>query len=186
MTDAEFVADLARELEELILAEGPETVAAFIAEPIQAAGGVIVPPPGYFPAIEEVLRRYDVLLIADEVVCGFGRLGRWFGTEAFGLQPDLITWPRGSRPPTSRMSASLVSEGVWDVLARGASVTASSATATPTAPTRWPRPPPSPTSPSSSGTAWSSRPPSAVPTCSERLHERSPGTRWSARCAATG
>ena len=75
MSDDEFVRSLADELEELILSEGPDTVAAFIAEPIQAAGGVIVPPPGYFVAIQEVLRRYDVLLIADEVVCGFGRTG---------------------------------------------------------------------------------------------------------------
>ncbi len=84
-SDAEFSALLARELEELIIAEGPETVAAFIAEPIQAAGGVIVPPAGYFEAIQQVLHRYDVLLIADEVVCGFGRLGRYSGSEVYGF-----------------------------------------------------------------------------------------------------
>jgi L-2,4-diaminobutyrate transaminase len=119
MSDAEFVADLARELEELVLAEGPETVAAFIAEPIQAAGGVIVPPPGYFPAIEEVLRRYDILFIADEVVCGFGRLGRWFGTETYDLHPDLMTLAKGITSGYVPMSASLVSQGIWDVLAQG-------------------------------------------------------------------
>lgn len=119
MSDEEFVAQLARELEELIVAEGPETVAAFIAEPVQAAGGVIVPPPGYFAALEEVLRRYDILLIADEVVCGFGRLGRWFGTEVYDLHPDLMTLAKGVTSGYIPMSASLVSERVWDVLAQG-------------------------------------------------------------------
>lgn len=119
MTDAEFVADLARELEELILAEGPETVAAFIAEPIQAAGGVIVPPPGYFAAVQEILRRYEILFIADEVVCGFGRLGRWFGTETYDLHPDLMTLAKGITSAYIPMSASLVSPRVWDVLSQG-------------------------------------------------------------------
>jgi L-2,4-diaminobutyrate transaminase len=119
MTDAEFVAVLAGELEELILTEGPETIAAFIAEPIQAAGGVIVPPPGYFAAVEEILRRYDILFIADEVVCGFGRLGRWFGTEVYGLHPDLMTLAKGITSGYVPMSASLVSERVWEVLSQG-------------------------------------------------------------------
>jgi L-2,4-diaminobutyrate transaminase len=119
MSDAEFSSRLARELEELILAEGPGTVAAFIAEPVQAAGGVIVPPAGYFAAVEEVLRRYDVLLIADEVVCGFGRLGRWFGTEAFEMQPDLVTLAKGITSAYVPLSASLVSARVWEVLAQG-------------------------------------------------------------------
>ena len=119
MTDEEFTADLARELEELIVAEGPETVAAFIAEPVQAAGGVIIPPPGYFQAVEEVLRRYDVLLIADEVVCGFGRLGRWFGTERFEIVPDIMTTAKGITSAYVPLSASYVSARVFDVLAEG-------------------------------------------------------------------
>lgn len=119
MTDAEFSAILAHELEELIVAEGPETVAAFIAEPVQAAGGVIVPPAGYFEAVGEVLRRYDVLLIADEVVCGFGRLGRWFGTEVYGLQPDLITVAKGITSAYVPLSASYVSNRVFEVVADG-------------------------------------------------------------------
>jgi L-2,4-diaminobutyrate transaminase len=118
-SDEEFVATLARELEQLILAEGPETVAAFIAEPIQAAGGVIVPPATYFPAIQEVLRRHDVLLIADEVVCGFGRTGAMFGCEAFGIEPDLITVAKGLTSAYIPLSACIVSEKVWDVLSRG-------------------------------------------------------------------
>jgi L-2,4-diaminobutyrate transaminase len=115
--DAAFSARLAQELEQTIQAEGPETVAAFIAEPIQAAGGVIVPPEGYFPAIQEVLRRHDVLLIADEVVCGFGRLGTWFGSERLALEPDLMTVAKGLTSAYVPLSACLVSEPVWRVLA---------------------------------------------------------------------
>jgi len=120
-TDAEFVRLLADDLEALILREGPETVAAFIAEPIQAAGGVIVPPEGYFAAIQEVLRRHDVLLIADEVVCGFGRLGSWFGSELLGIEPDLITVAKGITSAYYPLSACLVSERIWSVLADGSS-----------------------------------------------------------------
>ncbi|CAA9518257.1 MAG: Aminotransferase, class III [uncultured Solirubrobacteraceae bacterium] len=116
-SDADFSARLAAELEATIVAEGPETVAAFIAEPIQAAGGVIVPPEGYFPAIQEVLRRHDVLLIADEVVCGFGRLGTWFGSEPLGVEPDLITVAKGLTSAYVPLSACIVSDRVWRVLA---------------------------------------------------------------------
>jgi L-2,4-diaminobutyrate transaminase len=116
-SDAAFSARLAADLEELILAEGPDTVAAFIAEPVQAAGGVIVPPEGYFAAIQEVLRRYDVLLIADEVVCGFGRLGTWFGSERMGMAPDLMTVAKGITSAYVPLSAVIVSEKVWRVLA---------------------------------------------------------------------
>jgi L-2,4-diaminobutyrate transaminase len=119
MTDAEFSAALAADLEALILAEDPDTVAAFIAEPLQAAGGVIVPPEGYFAAIGEVLRKYDVMLIADEVVCAFGRLGHWFGTEVFGLQPDLITLAKGITSAYVPLSASLVSARVAEAVAEG-------------------------------------------------------------------
>ena len=119
-TDEAFVARLAAELDELIVAEGPETVGAFIAEPIQAAGGVIVPPDGYFEAIAAVLGEHDVLLIADEVVCGFGRLGTWFGSEPLGIAPDLITVAKGLTSAYVPLSASIVSERVWRVLADGA------------------------------------------------------------------
>ena len=117
--DAAFSSRLAAELDELIVAEGPDTVAAFIAEPVQAAGGVIVPPTGYFAAIQEVLRRHDVLLIADEVVCGFGRLGAWFGSELLGLEPDLMTVAKGITSAYVPLSACIVSEKVWRVLADG-------------------------------------------------------------------
>ncbi|WP_028060332.1 aminotransferase [Candidatus Solirubrobacter pratensis] len=115
--DTAFSARLAADLEELILAEGPETVAAFIAEPVQAAGGVIVPPEGYFAAIQAVLDAYDVLLIADEVVSGFGRLGGWFGSVMLDMRPDLMTVAKGITSAYVPLSACLVSEEVWRVLA---------------------------------------------------------------------
>jgi L-2,4-diaminobutyrate transaminase len=116
-SDGAFSARLAAELEQLILDEGPDTVAAFIAEPVQAAGGVIVPPEGYFSAIQAVLRRYDILLIADEVVCGFGRLGHWFGSDPLGIEPDLMTVAKGITSGYVPLSACLVSEPIWRVLA---------------------------------------------------------------------
>ncbi len=90
-TEAEFTARLAAELEEMIIREGPDTVAAFIAEPVMGAGGVIVPPSGYFQAIQPILEKYDILCIDDEVICGFGRTGNWFGAETFGMQPTSIS-----------------------------------------------------------------------------------------------
>ena len=90
-TEAAFSARLAAELEALILEEGPDTVAAFIAEPVMGAGGVIVPPAGYFPAIAAVCRRHDVLMISDEVICGFGRTGAWFGAQALDFEPTSIS-----------------------------------------------------------------------------------------------
>ncbi len=90
-TEAAFSQRLAEELEALILEEGPETVAAFIAEPVMGAGGVIVPPEGYFAAIQPVLERHDVHLIADEVICGFGRTGAWMGSEALGMAPNSVS-----------------------------------------------------------------------------------------------
>ncbi|MGP9818502.1 aminotransferase [Salinarimonas sp. NSM] len=116
-SDADFVARLARELEDMILAEGPDTVGAFIAEPIQGAGGVIVPPAGYFPAIQEVLRRHDVLLIVDEVICGFGRLGTMFGSEVYGIEPDLMTIAKGVTSAYVPLSGCVVSQKVYEVIA---------------------------------------------------------------------
>ena len=82
-------------LKQAILHEGPETVAAFIAEPVQGAGGVIVPPDDYFPRIRQICDAYDVLLIADEVITGFGRTGRWFGLEYYGIEPDIVKFAKG-------------------------------------------------------------------------------------------
>jgi adenosylmethionine-8-amino-7-oxononanoate aminotransferase len=86
-----FADRLVAELEATILAEGPETIAAFIGEPVMGAGGVILPPEGYWEGVQAVLRRHGILLIADEVICGFGRTGRWFGCETYGIAPDLMT-----------------------------------------------------------------------------------------------
>ena len=120
MSDEAFAQKLADDLERLIVAEGPETVAAFIAEPIQGAGGVLVPPAGYWEKVQAVLRRHDVLLIADEVITGFGRLGRWFGSDVFGIQPDLLTVAKGLTSGYVPLSACIVSEKVWRVLSDAA------------------------------------------------------------------
>ena len=119
MSDEAFAQKLADDLEALILAEGPETVAAFIAEPVMGAGGVLVPPDTYFERIQEVLRRYDVLLIADEVITAFGRLGEWFGSDVFGIEPDLITVAKGLTSGYFPLSGCIVSDRVWRVLVDG-------------------------------------------------------------------
>ena len=93
-SERDFSARLAAELEAIILREDPETVAAFVAEPVMGAGGAITPPEGYFEAIQAVLDRYDVRFIADEVICGFGRLGTWFGSQALGMRPDTISFAK--------------------------------------------------------------------------------------------
>jgi 4-aminobutyrate--pyruvate transaminase len=103
-------------LEQLILAEGPDTVAAFFAEPIMASGGVIVPPTGYFEKIQAVLRKYDVLLVADEVICGFGRTGNMFGSETFGMKPDMITLAKQLSAGYLPISALMVSEKIYQAM----------------------------------------------------------------------
>lgn len=113
LSDAQFVAKLVADLEELIRKEGADTIGAMIVEPILGAGGVIVPPPGYYAAIQEVLARHDILLIADEVICGFGRLGKTFGCEVFDIRPDLITIAKGVTSAYFPLSGCMVSEKVW-------------------------------------------------------------------------
>ncbi len=95
MTPEAFALKAAGWLEEKILELGADKVAAFIGEPVQGAGGVIIPPPGYWPEIQRICDKYDVLLICDEVITGFGRLGTWFGHEYFGIKPDLLTFAKG-------------------------------------------------------------------------------------------
>lgn len=113
LSDAQFVAKLAADLEELIRNEGADTIGAMIVEPVLGAGGVIVPPRGYYAAIQEILARHDILLIADEVICGFGRLGKMFGCEAFDIRPDLITVAKGVTSAYFPLSGCMVSEKVW-------------------------------------------------------------------------
>jgi len=93
-SEEQFATRMAESLEALIQKEGPETVAAFIAEPVMGAGGVIIPPATYFEKIQAVLRKHDILFIADEVICGFGPTGNMFGTQTYKLQPDIITWAK--------------------------------------------------------------------------------------------
>ena len=107
---------LADELERLILAEGPDTVAAFFAEPVMGAGGVIVPPATYFERVQRVLAKYDVLMIADEVICGFGRTGNMFGSQTFGIRPDVLTCAKMMTSGYQPMSAMMVSDRIYSVL----------------------------------------------------------------------
>ncbi|RVT91635.1 aminotransferase class III-fold pyridoxal phosphate-dependent enzyme [Rhodovarius crocodyli] len=117
--EADFVARRARELEELIAAEGADTIAAFIAEPVTGGGGVFVPPDGYFAAIQEVLRRHEILFIVDEVITGFGRTGTLFASERFGLRPDLLSTAKALSASFLPISALLVSEKINQALLAG-------------------------------------------------------------------
>jgi 4-aminobutyrate---pyruvate transaminase len=111
-----FAKRMASELEALIVAEGPDTVAAFIAEPVMGAGGVIVPPMAYFPAVTEVCRKYDVYMISDEVICGFGRLGTMFGCTALGFKPDSISVAKALTSAYVPMSALTVPEAMYQAM----------------------------------------------------------------------
>ncbi len=119
MSEADFVQHCARQLEDLIAREGPETIAAFIGEPVLGTGGLVPPPAGYWDAIQTILKRHDILLIADEVVTGFGRLGSMFGSPHYGMQPDLITVAKGLTSAYAPLSGSIVSESMWRVLQDG-------------------------------------------------------------------
>lgn len=112
----EFGLQRARELEEKILELGPDTVAAFIAEPIQGAGGVIIPPASYWPEIQRICRRYDVLLIVDEVICGFGRTGKWFGSDYFHIRPDIMPVAKGISSGYLPIGAVMFSRRIAEVL----------------------------------------------------------------------
>jgi L-2,4-diaminobutyrate transaminase len=114
--EREFSRQCAVKLEGLIRTEGPDTIAAFIGEPVLGTGGLIPPPAGYWGEIQRVLDRYDILLIVDEVVCGFGRLGVPFGSLAYGIRPDLITIGKGLTSGYQPMSGAIVGEKVWRVL----------------------------------------------------------------------
>jgi putrescine aminotransferase len=116
---AAFAARAAGALEERILKVGPHNVAAFIGEPVQGAGGVIIPPPGYWPAIEAICRKYGILLVCDEVICGFGRLGRWFGFQHFGIRPDIVSMAKGLSSGYLPISATAVSESIVETLREG-------------------------------------------------------------------
>ena len=116
-SEEDFATRMAQDLENMILEEGPETVAAFIAEPIMGAGGVIVPPKTYFEKIQAVLKKYDVLLIADEVICGFGRTGEFWGSQTMGMKPDILTCAKALSSAYLPISAVMISEDVYQPIA---------------------------------------------------------------------
>jgi len=113
----QFVARLAQELDDMIQSEGPDTIAAFIGEPVMGAGGVIVPPEGYWAAIQAVLKKYDILLIADEVICGFGRTGKMFGCETMGIEPDIMVMSKQLSSSYMPISAVMMNDQVYQPVA---------------------------------------------------------------------
>jgi 4-aminobutyrate---pyruvate transaminase len=121
-TEEMFSQRMADNLEKLIVAEGPDTVAAFFAEPVQGGGGAITPPRGYFAAIQAVLRKYDVLLIADEVICGFGRTGNMWGCETYDIRPDMVSCAKQLSAAYQPISALMIGEKIHDALIEGSRV----------------------------------------------------------------
>lgn len=119
MSEEAFSAHCAHELEKLIDTEGADTIAAFIAEPVLGTGGLIPPPKGYWEAIQPILDHHDILLIADEVVTGFGRLGSMFGSDHYGMRPELITIAKGLTSAYAPLSGSIISSKMWEVLEQG-------------------------------------------------------------------
>lgn len=115
-SEEEFATRLAENLEALILEEGPDTVAAMFAEPIMGAGGVIIPPETYFSKIQAVLKKYDILLIADEVICGFCRTGNMFGSETFDIQPDMITVAKALSSAYQPIGAVMIAPHIHDAM----------------------------------------------------------------------
>jgi len=119
LSEAEFSTKCAADLEELISREGADTIAAFIAEPLLGTGGIVPPPTGYWEAIQPVLQKHDILLIADEVVTGFGRMGSMFGSPHYGIIPDIMTIAKGLTSAYAPLSGSIISSKVWKVLEDG-------------------------------------------------------------------
>ena len=105
----------ANQIEEVILREGPDTVGALCLEPVTAGGGVITPPEGYWPRVQEICRKYDILLHIDEVVCGVGRTGTWFGYQHYGIQPDMVTMAKGVASGYAAIACLVTTEGVFDL-----------------------------------------------------------------------
>lgn len=119
LTREEFGLKAARALEEKILELGADNVAAFVGEPVQGAGGVIDPPSTYWPEIQRICRKYDILLVADEVICGFGRTGNWFGSQTYGIEPDLMPMAKGLSSGYLPISAVAMTDRVFDVINEG-------------------------------------------------------------------
>jgi len=115
-SEEEFSTRLANNLEGLIEKEGPETIAAFFAEPVMGAGGVIIPPKSYFEKIQPILKKHDILFVVDEVICGFGRTGNWWGSQTYNLKPDMITMAKALTSGYVPMSALMVNEKIYDAM----------------------------------------------------------------------
>jgi putrescine aminotransferase len=116
LSPEEFGRKAAQAVEEKILELGADRVAAFIGEPVQGAGGVIIPPDSYWPEIQRICRKHDVLLVVDEVICGFGRTGQWFGSQSLGIEPDLMPSAKGITSGYLPLSALLVNDRIAEVL----------------------------------------------------------------------
>ena len=116
MTPEEFGIFTANKIEEKINEIGPENIAAFIGEPIQGAGGVIIPPDSYWPRVQEICNQYDILLVVDEVICGFGRTGQWFGSDTYNIKPDIITMAKGISSGYIPLSGIMVGNRVTETL----------------------------------------------------------------------
>tara|TARA_B100000446_G_scaffold44114_1_gene39890 strand:- start:814 stop:2184 length:1371 start_codon:yes stop_codon:yes gene_type:complete len=117
--ESQFCDRLIAEIEQLIKTEGADTIAAFFAEPIQAAGGIIEPPTGYYAKLKALLNAHDILLVADEVVCGYGRVGTWFGSQLLDIEPDMIATAKGLTSGYFPMSAALMTDDIWQVMKSG-------------------------------------------------------------------
>ena len=118
-TPEDFGLERARQLEAKIKELGEDRVAAFIAEPIQGAGGIVIPPTTYWPEIQRICDKYEILLIADEVICGFGRTGNWFGSQSLNIRPHIMTVAKGLSSGYVPIAASIVCDEVADVIAKG-------------------------------------------------------------------
>lgn len=124
MSELEFSQELARKLDARIEHEGPDTVAAFFCEPLMGAGGLIPMPEGYYEAIQPVLKKHDVLLVSDEVISGYGRLGTYWGGDSVGMKPDIMTTAKGITSGYFPLSASIISKEIWEVFANDATAAA--------------------------------------------------------------
>lgn len=116
-SELEFTKRLAKQLDDQIQREGPETIAAFIGEPVIGSGGAIIPPEGYWQAVQAVLKKHDILLIADEIITGFGRTGEWFGCDRFGIRPDMMTIAKQLSSAYMPISGTLISDEIYQTIA---------------------------------------------------------------------
>jgi 4-aminobutyrate--pyruvate transaminase len=121
-TEDQFVDRILGELEEMILQHGADTIAAFIAEPIQGSGGVVIPPETYFPKLQALLRKHEILLLADEIITGFGRTGSVFGCQLYGVQPDIMTVAKALSSGYQPIGAVILSEDIYEVMADASAI----------------------------------------------------------------